>query len=100
MLPLPHLTESLHDPGIEMGPALGNDFPISGLNVQTGPVRPVAGQGIIDVGDRHNPGVQRELLTSKAVGVALPVPPLVVMANNTALLVQVAQTAEEFLHGR
>ena len=42
-------------------------------------VDPLADQGIIHVRDCHDPGLQRDLLPGNMVGIALPVPPLVMI---------------------
>src|SRR4051812_13706463 len=49
---------------------------------KSGPVRPCRRQSIVDVCNAKNPRREGNVLTLEAVGVALPVPPLVMIADD------------------
>ena len=81
---LGHLHQALQQQGVE-GPALAVQDHLHRHLVGEGPlVHPLAGEGVVHVGQGHDLGADGDVVPPQAVGVAPPVPALVVPAADGA----------------
>src|SRR5208337_2829345 len=72
------VAKDIHEHGVELGPGLPDnlgDCPLVAPGLLVGTDR---GEGVVDVGDRRDPGREVDLLTGRALRVPLPVEALVV----------------------